>query len=96
MLAISTQHLGNWGFSLKEHADNVYLIGNQALLSEAENKPGNAFNQSFERKKAIFETSFIDTTRSIAAFADWSPEAIEERQANIAVKAAKVWDLPDV
>ena len=96
VLAISTQHLGNWGFSLKEHADNVYLIGNQALLSEAENKPGNAFNQSFERKKAIFETSFIDTTRSIAAFADWSPEAIEERQANIAVKAAKVWDLPDV
>ena len=94
VLPVATQHLDNWGFSPKEHVDNVYLIGNQALLSEAENKPGNAFNQNFERKKAIFETSFIDTTRSIAAVSDWSPEAIEERQANIAEKAAKVWDLP--
>ena len=96
VLPISTQHLSHWDFSSKEHTDNVYLIGNQALLSEAENKPGNAFNQSFERKKEIFETSFIDTTRSIAEIADWSPEAIAERQANIAEKAAKVWDLPDV
>ena len=96
VLPIATQHLDDWGFSTKEHADNVYLIGNQALWSEAENRPGIAFNQSFERKKPIFETSSIDTTRSIAAVAEWSPEAIAERQANIAEKAAKVWDLPDV
>ena len=96
VLPIATQHLDDWGFSPKEHADNVYLIGNQALWSEAENRPGIAFNQSFERKKPIFETSSIDTTRSIAAVAEWSPEAIAERQANIAEKAAKVWDLPDV
>ena len=96
VLPVATQHLDNWGFSPKEHVDNVYLIGNQALLSEAENNPGNTFNQNFERKKVIFETSFIDTTRSIAAVSDWSPEAIEERQANIAEKAAKVWDLPDL
>ena len=96
VLPIATQHLDNWGFSPKEHADNVYLIGNQALLSEAENKPGRAFNQSFDRKKAIFETSFIDTTRSIADAPDWNPEAIAARQADIAVQAAKVWDLPHV
>ena len=96
VLPVSLQHLKHWAFSPKEHADNVYLIGNQALLSEAENRPGRAFNQSFDRKKAIFETSSIDTTRSIAGAPDWSPEAIAARQAEIASKAAKVWNLPDV
>ena len=47
VLPIGTQHIGNWGFSLKEHAYNVYLIGNQALLSEAENKPGNCVQPEF-------------------------------------------------
>ena len=96
VLPISPEHLNHWEFSSKEHSDNVYLIGNQALLSESENKPGRAFNQSFERKKAIFETSFIDTTRSIAGLSDWSPEAIAARQAEIAAKAANVWELPVV
>ena len=96
VLPISPEHLNHWEFSSKEHSDNVYLIGNQTLLSESENKPGRAFNQSFELKKAIFETSFIDTTRSIASVSDWSPEAIAARQAEIAAKAANVWELPDV
>ena len=96
VLPVSPQHLKHWAFSPKEHSDNVYLIGNQALLSEAENRPGRAFNQSFGRKKAIFETSSIDTTRSIAAAPDWSPEAIAARQSEVASKAAKVWELPDV
>ena len=96
VLPVSYEHLKHWGFSSKEHVDYVYLIGNQALLTEAENRPGRAFNQNFEHKKAIFETSFIDTTRSIASVSDWSPQAIAARQADIAAKAAKVWDLPDV
>ena len=95
VVPISPQHLKHWAFTPKEHADNLYLIGNQALLSDAENRPGKAFNQSFERKKAIFETSPIATTRSVADALDWSPEAIAARQAEIATKAAKVWELPD-
>ena len=96
VLPVSTEHLDHWEFSTKEHADNIYLVGNQALLSEAENKPGKAFNQSFGAKKAIFAECFIGTTQAIAEFGEWSPEAIAVRQANIAEKAAKVWDFPDV
>ena len=96
VLPTSSQHLGQWDFSEQEHAEYIYRIGNQALLSEADNKPGKAFNQNFDRKKDIFETSFIDTTRSISKVSEWNPQAIADRQADIAEKAAKVWDLSGV
>ena len=79
----------------KGHRDSVYLIGNLALLSEADNKPGAAFNRSFDRKKSILENSLIELSKDIAGVTDWSPAAIQERQLQLVQMASRVWDFPD-
>ena len=96
VLPTSPQHLEGWPhFELKEHKDNIHLLGNLTLLSDRDNKPGSAYNQSFEKKKIIFEASLIRMTNEISQFADWSPGEIQKRQIELAKLACQVWDFPD-
>ncbi len=96
VLPTSPQQLEGWpNFDERGHRDNIHLIGNLALLSEADNKPGGASNRSFERKKAIFENSSIGLTKELAELTDWSPTVIQERQLKLVQLASQVWGFPD-
>ena len=96
ILPVSPQHLGGWvHFDEREHKDNIYLFGNLTVLSDGDNKPGAAYNRSFDKKKDIFEASSIRMTNAIAQFSDWSPAEIQQRQVELAILACEVWDFPD-
>ena len=96
VLPTTPQHLDGWpNFDERAHRDNIHLIGNLALLSEADNKPGVAFNRSFDRKKPIFENSLIELSKEITEITEWSPAAIQERQLKLAQLASRVWDFPE-
>lgn len=96
VLPTSPQHLEEWPrFEQKEHKDNIHLLGNLTLLSDRDNKPGTAYNQSFEKKKTIFEASLIRMTNAISQFAEWSPVDIQKRQIELAQLACDVWDFPN-
>ena len=96
VLPTSPQHLEGWThFDLKEHRDNIHFLGNLTLLSDRDNKPGTAFNQSFGKKKTIFEGSSVRMTNAISHVADWSPVEIQKRQIELAQLACEVWDFPD-
>ncbi len=96
VLPMSPVHLPGWTqFDLKEQKENVHLLGNLTLLSDTDNRPGAAYNQSFERKKTMFETSLIRMTNEISRVPDWSPVEIQRRQAELARLACGVWNFPD-
>lgn len=96
VLPTSPQHLGGWTrFDPREHRDSIHLLGNLTLLSDRDNKPGTAYNQSFEMKKTILEDSLIGMTNAISQSAEWSPAEIQKRQIELAKLACDVWDFPN-
>lgn len=96
VLPTSPEHLQGWTqFDLKEHRDNVHLLGNLTILSDSDNKPGAAYGHSFEAKKTIFETSVIRMTNEISQIADWSPAEIRRRQLELTQLACEIWEFPD-
>ena len=96
ILPRSPDHLGGWpNFNRDTHRDYAARIGNLALLSEDDNKPGAAANQSFARKRTAYERSAVELTRQVAESTDWSPTEIRTRQGVMADLAARVWLLPD-
>lgn len=96
ILPKSDEYLPDWSnFDQREHADNVFRIGNLTLLSGTDNKPGSAFNRSFDEKKEIFKKSLVVLSQEIAQATDWSPKEIQKRQKRLAKLAAKVWELPN-
>ena len=96
ILPTSPEHLKGWAhFDPKEHKDNIHLLGNLTLLSDRDNKPGAAYNRSFEKKKTIFEASLIKMTKEVSRVSEWSPAEIQNRQLKMARLACNVWDFPD-
>ena len=96
ILPTSPLHLEGWpNFDDRDHRDNIHLIGNLVLLSEADNKPGGAFNTSFERKKSTVGHSLIELTKEVSEIPDWSPAAIQERQLKLVQLASQVWNFPE-
>ncbi len=96
ILPTSPQHLEGWpNFDERGQRDNINLVGNLVLLSEADNKPGGGFNRSFERKKPVLGNSLVELTKEIAEIPDWSPMAIQQRQLRLVQLASRVWDFPD-
>ena len=96
ILPTSPEHLKGWEhFDPKEHKDTIHLLGNLTLLSDRDNKPGTAYNRSFEKKKTIFEASLIKMTKEVSRVSEWSPAEIQNRQLKMARLACNVWDFPD-
>jgi hypothetical protein len=48
-------------------------------------------NEEFAYKRKRYAESDFELTKSIATLASWSPQAIEERQTNLANLAVKTW-----
>jgi hypothetical protein len=86
--------LSKWSnFDQEDARRYLKRLGNMCLLTRAANSQID--NDSFEAKKAIYggEDTPYAVTRSIAGFADWSPTAIELRQASMAEIAIKAWPI---
>lgn len=66
-------------------------IGNMALMIAKDNS--DLKSSAFADKKPAFAKSPYKTTSMIAQATDWTPKAIADRQAELAVLAVKAWPL---
>ena len=83
----------NWAqFSDQEVQDQVYRIGNMALLPKAANKDiGNA---SYADKRPVLAQAPFNLTRELAdENEDWTPSRIASRQKKLAKLASTVWRI---
>jgi hypothetical protein len=79
-----------WPAFTPEEAQNMRLmLGNQALLRKSHNEK--IGNQSFTAKKPILAASDLVLTRQIGQQPDWTPQAIRDRQEQLANLAVTVW-----
>ena len=94
ILPTSDTHWENWpAFEGKDPRDWVNRIGNLTLLTRTDNKPGAKFNKSFKKKREIYEGSPLSITSRLAAYDDWTPASIIDRQQLMAKRAIQVWRL---
>lgn len=92
ILPVSSEHNRQWkGFRNVDAEDWVHRIGNLALMSAIDNKPGSKYNSSFAKKRNSYKESSIAITREVGCCTDWTPETIEKRQRVMAKQAARVW-----
>ena len=71
--------------------DNIHKIGNLTLTK----MNSEASNDTFEKKKLIYEKSGYAITRAIAKIPDWSSKEILERCKAMAQEAIVFWPLPE-
>lgn len=76
-------------FAPEEQKLYVDRIGNLALLQKGPN--GRIGNKAWADKKPVLKASTLKLTSSIADYADWSKEAIVDRQDKFAQKAIIIW-----
>jgi hypothetical protein len=82
----------NWPlFSSEDIKVHVKRIGNLALLQATSNST--LKSEGFSVKKSIFANSPYTLTAKIAAYDDWNPGAIAQRQKDLALLAIKTWPL---
>lgn len=92
ILPKSSKHWSGWrDFKGVDGREWVHRIGNLTLLARDDNKPGDKYNSSFAKKRASYRDSAIAMTRKVGECANWSPDAIDERQRKMAVRAVHVW-----
>ena len=82
----------NWP-QFKPEEVEIYAnkLGNQALLRATDNCA--LASDPFQKKKPVFANSPYILTSQLATFADWTPEAITQRQETLAGLALKAWPL---
>jgi len=84
-------------FSAEDHIRLVHKLGNLTPL--AGNKNYKAQYYGFPRKKDIYrkrnEKVSFDLTKAVCDEEEWTPEAIEKRQADLLKLAARTWTVGD-
>jgi len=78
-------------FNEEEHARNVYMIGNMALLEASKNNK-DAADKPFVEKKEVYTTSKYALANSIN-YNVWTPATIRDRQAHLARLATAIWKI---
>ncbi len=77
-------------FDAEEHASLFNRLGNEVLLDAKENGALNA--KGFEEKAKVYEKSALSLTSDVAKkFTTWDPEAVAQRQKELAALAIKTW-----
>lgn len=77
-------------FDADEHAGLFNRLGNEVLLDAKENGALNA--KGYGEKTKVYEKSALSLTTEVARkFVDWDPEAIAQRQRDLAALAVKTW-----
>jgi Protein of unknown function (DUF1524) len=64
-------------------------MGNMVLLQKSKNN--RIGNKSFSAKKPILSASALKLTKQAGSESEWTPAAIEQRQAKLAKLAVKTW-----
>lgn len=84
--------MGNYPKFTDEEAD-LWLnrLGNQTLMRASDNSDSKSIK--FEDKKALYAKSPYTLTSQLAAFSDWTKEAIQTRQQAMADLAVKTWPV---
>lgn len=80
-----------WNISPDVAAANLRRLGNMALLKASQNL--DIANAGYNVKRKEFHNSTFVTTNSIAAYEDWGPKEIDERQAELAKAAVIAWPI---
>ena len=78
-------------FSEEDVANFHKKLGNLTIIDSSLNVA--ADNAAFEDKKIVYAQSRIQITRSLADLPDWTIQAIEDRQNELAQTAVQVWRL---
>jgi hypothetical protein len=78
-------------FSSEEHRFHTNRLGNQTLLSSTINSV--IGNKDFETKKNVFKNSEFLITKELSTFTDWTIDAINTRQLQLADVAIKCWKV---
>ena len=82
-------------FTDGEYEDNVYRLGNYALLEDAKNRE--AGNQVFEQKSKIYASSQFGLTRKVGTDnVTWNPSRINVRQTWMAKQAKTIWRIDQI
>jgi hypothetical protein len=76
-------------FSDDDHERFVDRLGNQVLLQPEVNR--RLGTQPFALKVEAYRESAFPTTRLAAEYGEWTPEAIQARQARLAELAVAAW-----
>jgi hypothetical protein len=77
-------------FDADEHASLFNRLGNEVLLDAKENGALNA--KGFKEKAEVYKKSALSLTSAVEEkFEDWEPEAIAQRQKELAALAVKTW-----
>jgi len=95
VLPSAPQHWSTWnGFRDVDCTEWVDRVGNLTLMGPTDNRAGANFNSSFQDKLGSYKRSSVAITRALTEHCEWTPEAVEERQNQIARQAAAVWAFP--
>lgn len=97
--AITLEHVlprsvkqGRWtAFDAEDARRYLKRLGNLCLLQRATNSKVD--NDDFSAKKLIYSDCPYETTRHIATYEEWSPAAVEDRQAALSELAVKAWPV---
>lgn len=76
-------------FTADELKAGASKLGNYVLLGDADGAVPKAL--TFAERRTLFASSYVSTTRAVAAYESWSPVAIAERQRTFANIACAVW-----
>ena len=96
ILPKSPCHWPTWyGFQGANPEEWVYRLGNLALWGRRDSRPGDEENRDFSAKRAVYATSTVEVTRTIAACQGWTPGTVTRRQRKLAACAARVWSFDD-
>lgn len=81
---------GNWpSFTDATAPEYVNRLGNMALLTRGQNSE--LRSDGFDAKREVLKSSPYVYTEQVGRLAEWTPEAIEQRQAQMAADAVRVW-----
>ena len=83
---------GNWP-SFNDDSASIYVnrLGNQVLLPRQANS--NLKSTGFAEKRTIFQAAPYALTAEVGQNSDWTPDAIEARQALLATLAVRTWPI---
>lgn len=79
-------------FSDDAHERSIERVGNYSLLERGLNGP-QAANAAFAQKQHAYVQSSYATSKQLTQVAEWTEEAIANRQRNMAKVAKSVWSL---
>ncbi len=70
----------------------VYRLGNMVLLQPSKNRDIGV--EDYSEKIKVLSECTIKTTQLVANnYKDWSPEAIDSHQKDMALKAKSIWSV---